>query len=468
MVEVANALLRRCRDLALMQKLVDIEQPAAGEDALELVLQKLVHAGAAGDDDSTDVEVVERVGDAMEQHPIVGGDLLAARGLAAGGLRVAAAEVTGRQHGLHPGIVEQRQRGQANLAEQPLGAAARKIEHRLGILAGTPRITQDRHRLAVLQFEHAAHVVLGKYRQRSPYQVHHLLGDPGRPGGRCRPPGLAHQSEAASEPMGVALCGVAEFQHPLAQCTDQQRLCGVEERQRQPGAEAAVAPTVRLENGAHTHGDVTEVDIDRARRLTLVADGAVVGDVVHLGEVAHRDTAPGLLLVEERLDDQAGGKDLVARRVEQVGARHVGGADRLAFAAAEAVLDRLVERPELARLENQRLLFDQAQRRRVGVVKPRAGQQFAAVEVAVRIDFFLVGGKCRGVFRVKVAVLGQADAVLAGDDATKGDGEAHHLVDDPLGLVQHRVVVGVDRDVGVHVAVASMHVGGDEQSTGTN
>ena len=45
-----------------------------------------------------------------------------------------------------------------------------------------------------------------------------------------------------------------------------------------------------------------------------------------------RDAAPRLLLVEESLDDETGGEDLVARRVQQVGPRHMGHANRLALA----------------------------------------------------------------------------------------------------------------------------------------
>jgi hypothetical protein len=72
----------------------------------------------------------------------------------------------------------------------------------------------------------------------------------------------------------------------------------------------------------------------------LVADGAVVGDVVRkFVPVLDRHAAAGLLLVQEGLDQQRGGEDLVARRVQQVGARHVGGAHGLALAAAQAVLD---------------------------------------------------------------------------------------------------------------------------------
>ena len=83
-------------DALLQQVLVDVEQSAAGEDLLELVLQQLIHAGAAGDDHCVDVEVVECVGDAVEEHAVVGGDLLPLVGLAGGDLRVAAAQVAGR------------------------------------------------------------------------------------------------------------------------------------------------------------------------------------------------------------------------------------------------------------------------------------------------------------------------------------------------------------------------------------
>jgi hypothetical protein len=64
-------------DALFHQVLVDVEQAAAGEDLLELVLLQLIHAGAAGDDHRLDVEIVQRVGNAVEEHAVVGGDLLA-------------------------------------------------------------------------------------------------------------------------------------------------------------------------------------------------------------------------------------------------------------------------------------------------------------------------------------------------------------------------------------------------------
>ena len=46
-----------------------------GKILLELVLLQLVHARAARHDHRLDVEVVERVRDAVEQHAVAGGDL---------------------------------------------------------------------------------------------------------------------------------------------------------------------------------------------------------------------------------------------------------------------------------------------------------------------------------------------------------------------------------------------------------
>jgi hypothetical protein len=74
-----------------------------------------------------------------------------------------------------------------------------------------------------------------------------------------------------------------------------------------------------------------------------------------------------LLLVQEGLDQQRGGQDLVARAVQQVGARHVGGAHRLALAAAQAVLDAVGNGADVALLHDQRLVPHQAEAGRVGI-----------------------------------------------------------------------------------------------------
>ena len=163
----------------------------------------------------------------------------------------------------------------------------------------------------------------------------------GRPpvvaGGRC----VCAGAEPAERPVAEALRLVAPVDHQLARQPDRLRVVGVQEehRSRVAGIEALLAHA--SQQVAHRHRDVAEVDVDRAGRFALVADGAVIGDVAELVPVLDRDAAARLLLVQERLDQQRGREDLVARRIEQVGARHVRRADRLALAAAQAVLDRV-------------------------------------------------------------------------------------------------------------------------------
>ena len=178
------------------------------------------------------------------------------------------------------------------------------------------------------------------------------------------------------------------------------------------------------------HGDVAEVDVDRAGGQALVADGAVVGHVVHLGEVAPREPAAGLLLVQEGLDDEPGAEDLVARRIEQVGPRDMGHALGLALAAAQAVLDVVVQGAEFGLLQDDGLLLHQAQRRRIGPRKPGTGHELAAVEPGLRVHPPLVvheGGELVGPEELE---LGDADAVLAGDDAAQVRGQGHDAPDD--------------------------------------
>jgi hypothetical protein len=157
------------------------------------------------------------------------------------------------------------------------------------------------------------------------------------------------------------------------------------------GAEALLV--LLAQEVAHGHGNIAEIDVDRARLETAVADRAVVGDVVEFVEMLERDAAPGLFFVEEGFDQQRGGEDLVARAVEQVGTRHVGRAHRLAFAAAQAVLDHVGNLADLRLLHDQRLGAEQAERRRVGIAHVAAGHQLALVEAAFRIDPLLVGAE---------------------------------------------------------------------------
>ena len=139
---------------------MDVEQPAAGENLAELVFLQLIHAGAAGHDYRFDVEIVQRVCDAMEQHAVGGGDRLALGLFACRGLRITAAQITRRQHGLHAKVEQHRLRGEADLAEQPFGAAAREIKHRVRIFGDFGGIADHRHHARVFDVEQRARRLL--------------------------------------------------------------------------------------------------------------------------------------------------------------------------------------------------------------------------------------------------------------------------------------------------------------------
>ena len=147
-----------------------------------------------------------------------------------------------------------------------------------------------------------------------------------------------------------------------------------------------------------------------------MADGAVVRQIVHLGEMAPRQTAARLLLVQEGLDDETGAEDLIARRIMQVGAGHMGHADRLTLAAAQAVLDVLVEGAEFRFLQDDGLLAHQPERGRIGALETRARHQLARVEAPRRIHELLIADEGRQLVGLQELDLGQPDTVLTGDN----------------------------------------------------
>ena len=455
---------------ALFQQVfVDIEQAAAGKDFTELVFQQLIHAGAARHDHRLDVEVIQRVCHAVEQHAVVGADPVGLVALPRGILRVAAAQIAGRQHGDRPDFVQHRLRRQAYLAEQPFRAAAGKIKHYLTVVAQLVRVADDRHDTGVFDVEQRARSLAGQVaRHRLVDEVDHPCAA-WRPNQRSaadssgRPFGLSpEQAKAPGNSMAGALRLVAQLDHHLAQQLDDGRVGGAEEQHRAGGHQVEFFLALFAQEVAHRDRHIAEVDIHRAGTLALVAYCAVVGDIAEFGKMLDGHAAPRLLLVQECLDQQRGREYLVARRIQQVGARHMGVAHRLAFAATQAVLDRIGDLDQLALLEDQALQFHQVEAGRVGALEVAATEQLALVEAALGIDLLLVFGERRDFAFFEEVELGDADAVLAGDHAAQVLRQLHDAVDRAVGLLQHRVVVGVHRDVGVHVAVARVHVQRDE------
>ena len=110
-------------------------------------------------------------------------------------------------------------------------------------------------------------------------------------------------------------------------------------------------------------------------------------------EVRDGHAAPCLLLVQEGFDQQRGGQYLVARRIQQIGARHMRVAYRLAFAATQTILDRVGNLAQLAFFQDQAFQFHQVEAGRVGAFQVAALEQLALVEAAFGIDLLLVGGE---------------------------------------------------------------------------
>jgi hypothetical protein len=181
------------------------------------------------------------------------------------------------------------------------------------------------------------------------------------------------QAQGFRQPVGQALRPVAPVDHQLADQLDRRRILDRQESHRRRFRRHELLLALFAQQIAHPDRDIAEIDVDRAGRDALVADRAVIGDVVELVEMPQRDAAPGLFLVEEGLDQQRGGEDLVARRVEQVGARNVRRTDRLALAATQAVLDHRRDVADLRLLHDQRLGAEQRERGRVGVARSAPG-----------------------------------------------------------------------------------------------
>ncbi|KES12310.1 hypothetical protein SASC598O11_002860 [Snodgrassella alvi SCGC AB-598-O11] len=64
----------------------------------------------------------------------------------------------------------------------------------------------------------------------------------------------------------------------------------------------------------------------------------------------------------------------------------------------------------------------------------------------------------------QVVDFGNADAVLTGNNAVKAARQCHDAVYGMMGSLQHVVVVGINRDVGMDIAVTGMHMQGNEDT----
>ena len=85
-------------------------------------------------------------------------------------------------------------------------------------------------------------------------------------------------------------------------------------------------------------------------------------------------------------------------------------------------------------------------------------QQLATVEAALWVNPGLVLGKGAQLVVAQKFQLGDANTMLARDHTSQAARQRHDALDRSFSGLQHVIVVAVDRQVGVHIAVAGMHV----------
>jgi hypothetical protein len=131
------------------------------------------------------------------------------------------------------------------------------------------------------------------------------------------------QVQGSRQSVGQTLRSVAPVDHQLADQLDRRRILDRQKGHRRGFRRNELLLALFTQQIAHPDRNIAEIDVDRAGSEALVADRAVIGDVVELVEMPERDAAASLFLVEEGLDQQGSGQDLVARRIKQIGARYM-------------------------------------------------------------------------------------------------------------------------------------------------
>ena len=235
----------------------------------------------------------------------------------------------------------------------------------------------------------------------------------GRLAGRCRWTPRLRRREGAQGPICKSLRLEAPVDHRFARQLDRFRIGRIQKQHRCSRTRIETLLAHAAQQIAHRHRHIAEIDVDRTRRHALVTYRAMVRHIAELIEMTNRNAAACLLFVQERLDQKRGRQDLVTRRIQEVRARHMRCADRLALAAAQTILDGTRDRIDIRVLHDQRLVPHQVEAGRVGVAQIAARHQLAFIEAAFRIDALLVLAEILRLRIGKEFQLRDADAMLA-------------------------------------------------------
>ena len=279
---------------------MDIDNSAAGEYVFEAVFRQRVVTRSARHHHGFNIQIIQCVGHTVEQHAVFGHHAVGFGLVAVGGLRIAAAKVARRQHGLHACVVQHRLRGEPDLRKQLFRAAAGEVEHGFRIF-GQCGVADDGHGAAVaVQTQQRArgfqrHVA----RQGAVDEMDNLLFDGRflRGGlGRALLPARADM-ELPAQIIGNGLRFKACGYHACPQGFDQRGIFGVQKCHAggHHRVEAFVSRFAQEIVDVHAH--IAEIDIHGARLHAAVAHGAVFGNAAQFVKMFQRYAAPRLFFV---------------------------------------------------------------------------------------------------------------------------------------------------------------------------
>ena len=120
-VEQVARLLTGVELYALLQQVfVDIDNATAWENFVELVALQLVITSSTTHHHSFNVEVVQRISHAVEQHTVVGDDFFSLVKLPAAALRITTTQIPRWQNSLYARMPQHGLGGESYLTEQAL------------------------------------------------------------------------------------------------------------------------------------------------------------------------------------------------------------------------------------------------------------------------------------------------------------------------------------------------------------
>ena len=427
----------------------DVHMDEIRAQGLELVLFQGFPAGAAARQRMGGVEaqVIGLLQQRGQGGPVALPVLAVGLAHAGGQQGIAAAQMlVGNEHG-HFGPQQQVHGGHADGAGEHRSATAREIEH--GFRSLTAFLGDEDG--ALVEFQ-----ALGKaaQAQRRIGAAHGRILD-------AVTPESGHKAHGPAVKLLAVGHGLGGHGHALGRSFDQI----IEDL----GLDGMAAATLLVEEVAQPQGHLAGFDLDRAHARALAAGRAVVGDGAQLFKQPRIGLAPGDLGIIDGLDDRAEADVLVARVVEHAVLRGEHGADLLALAAAVAELDagQDVDEGILVRQGGLFEIPDQAVKREgVGLDGQSAGGELARVDDVLGIDPLFVGAQGVDLGLFQKGDLGDADAVFARDRAAELGDLLEHLLGRFPGMAQHLLVIGIDRDVDVAVAVAGVHVARDLDAGG--